>query len=407
MKENIEIIEDGTITSVPQFFAQAIHSGVRRSRKDDLSIIYTPLDVVASAVFTTNKFCAAPIIVCKEQLANSRNIKVIIINTGIANACTGEQGIINAKNIIKAASKYLNLNYENIAVASTGLIGKQLPVEKITQAIKEMANNLDPEGGHRAAKSILTIDKNSKELAIRIKSGEKKDIIMGTIGKGSIMIAPNMATTLCFIATNVKINPEVMDRLLKQEVEYSFNSISVDGCQSTNDMVFIQNNGESGINIENEQSKYFPIFKKGLIFVLEEMAKKVILDGEGASKFIELEILNARDRDEAKKIGLKIANSILFKASIFGETINWGRIAAAIGSLDIDFDVNNVDLYVNNFLIFHKGMEVSENMESALPTMQNKNISVKVDMNCGKVSSKIWTTDLTHDFVKASSHYKS
>ncbi|MCL6088253.1 MAG: bifunctional ornithine acetyltransferase/N-acetylglutamate synthase, partial [Actinobacteria bacterium] len=136
MKENIEIIEDGTITSVPQFFAQAIHSGVRRSRKDDLSIIYTPLDVVASAVFTTNKFCAAPIIVCKEQLANSRNIKVIIINTGIANACTGEQGIINAKNIIKAASKYLNLNYENIAVASTGLIGKQLPVEKITQAIK-------------------------------------------------------------------------------------------------------------------------------------------------------------------------------------------------------------------------------------------------------------------------------
>ncbi len=407
MDKNIEIIEDGTITSVPGFFAQAIHSGVRRSRKDDLSIIYTPFDTVTSAVFTTNKFCAAPVIVSKEQLSKTRNIKAIIINTGIANACTGEQGIDNAKQIITAASKYLKLNYENIAVASTGLIGKQLPVEKIIHAVKEMSGNLDPEGGHRAAKSILTIDKNSKEMAVRIKTEGKTDIIIGAIGKGSIMIAPNMATTLCFTATNIKINPQILDSLLKEEVEYSFNSMSVDGCQSTNDMVFIQNNGESGITIDSPDDKYFQVFKEGLIFVLEEMAKKIILDGEGASKFIEIEIMNARSRDEAKIIGLKIANSVLFKASIFGESINWGRIASAIGSLNIKFDTNKVDLYMNGFLIFHDGMEVTDNMEPALLTMQNKSIKVKVDMNCGKVSSKIWTTDLTHDFVKASSHYRS
>ncbi|MCE5329193.1 bifunctional glutamate N-acetyltransferase/amino-acid acetyltransferase ArgJ [bacterium] len=407
MDKNFEIIEDGTITSVPQFFAQAIHSGVRRSRKDDLSIIYTPLDTVSTAVFTTNKFCAAPVIVCKEQLANSRNIKAIIINTGIANACTGEQGIKNARDIISAASKYLKLNYENITVASTGLIGKQLPVEKITHGIKEMAGSLDREGGHRAAKSILTIDKNPKEIAIRIKTVENKDIIIGAIGKGSIMVAPNMATTLCFIATNAAIKPEILDELLSTNVEYSFNSITIDGCQSTNDMVFIQNNGESGIEINSTESKYYHLFRNGLIHVLEEMAKKVVLDGEGASKFIEIEILNARNRDEAKKIGLKIANSILFKASVFGETINWGRIASAIGSVDVEFDINKVDLYMNDFLIFHDGMEISENMEPALPTMQNKDIKVKIDMNCGTVSSKIWTTDLTHDFVKASSHYRS
>jgi len=407
MDKNIEIIEDGTITSVPGFFAQAIHSGVRRSRKDDLSIIYTPFDTVTSAVFTTNKFCAAPVIVSKEQLSKTRNIKAIIINTGIANACTGEQGIDNAKQIITAASKYLKLNYENIAVASTGLIGKQLPVEKIIHAVKEMSGNLDPEGGHRAAKSILTIDKNSKEMAVRIKTEGKTDIIIGAIGKGSIMIAPNMATTLCFTATNIKINPQILDSLLKEEVEYSFNSMSVDGCQSTNDMVFIQNNGESGITIDSPDDKYFQVFKEGLIFVLEEMAKKIILDGEGASKFIEIEIMNARSRDEAKIIGLKIANSVLFKASIFGESINWGRIASAIGSLNIKFDTSKVDLYMNGFLIFHDGMEVTDNMEPALLTMQNKSIKVKVDMNCGKVSSKIWTTDLTHDFVKASSHYRS
>ncbi|MCL6088113.1 MAG: bifunctional glutamate N-acetyltransferase/amino-acid acetyltransferase ArgJ [Actinobacteria bacterium] len=407
MNKDIKIIEEGTITSVPQFFAQAIHSGVRRSRKDDLSIIYTPLDTVSSAVFTINKFCAAPVIVCKEQLSRTRNIKAIIINTGIANACTGELGIKNAKDIIMAASKYLKLDYENIAVASTGLIGKQLPVEKIIHGIREMSKNLDPEGGHRAAKSILTIDKNSKEIAIRIKTSEGKDIIIGAIGKGSIMIAPNMATTLCFIATNACIKPEIIDSFLKEEVEYSFNSITVDGCQSTNDMIFIQNNGESGIVIESMESKYYQVFKEGLIFVLEEMAKKVVLDGEGASKFIEIEILNARSRDEAKKVGLKIANSLLFKASIFGETVNWGRIASAIGSADVDFDINKIDLYMNDFLIFNNGMEFSENMEPALSTMHNKTISVKVDMNCGTIGSKIWTTDLSHDFVRASSHYKS
>ena len=407
MDKNIEIIDDGTITSVPGFFAQAIHSGVRRSRKDDLSIISTPFDTVTSAVFTTNKFCAAPVIVSREQLSKTRNIKAIIINTGIANACTGEQGIISARQIITAASKYLKLDYENIAVASTGLIGKQLPVEKIIHGIKEMSGSLDPEGGHRAAKSILTIDKNSKEMAVRIKTGEKNDIVIGAIGKGSIMIAPNMATTLCFVATNVKINPEILDGLLREEVEFSFNSMTVDGCQSTNDMVFIQNNGESQITINSTEDKYFAVFKQSLVFVLEEMAKKIILDGEGASKFIEIEILNARSRDEAKVIGLKIANSLLFKASIFGESINWGRIASAIGSLNIKFDTGKVDLYINDFLIFHNGMEVSENMEPALPSMQNKSIKVKVDMNCGKTSSKIWTTDLTHDFVKASSHYRS
>lgn len=407
MDESFEIIDGGTITSVPQFFAQAIHSGVRRSRKDDLSIIYTPLDTVSAAVFTTNKFCAAPVIVCKEQLSNTRNIKAIIINTGIANACTGEQGIKNAKDIIVSASKYLDLNYENIVVASTGLIGKQLPVEKIIHGIKEMAGSLDSEGGHKAARSILTIDKNPKEIAIRIKTAQGKDIIIGAIGKGSIMVAPNMATTLCFIATNVAIQSAILDELLRTNVEYSFNSITIDGCQSTNDMVFIQNNGDSGIEIDSTESENYNLFRDGLIHVLEEMAKKVVLDGEGASKFVEIEVLNARSRDEAKKIGLRIANSILFKASIFGETINWGRIASAIGSTDIEFCINKVDIYINDFLIFHDGMEVSENMEPALPTMQNKNISIKIDMNCGSISSKIWTTDLTHDYVKAGSHFRS
>ena len=405
------LIENGTITDVPGFSAQAVHSGVRRSRKDDLSMIYTPFETVTSALFTTNKFAAAPVIINKKQLYRTRNIKAIVINTGIANACTGEQGIINAEKIIENTARYLKLKTENVAIASTGLIGKQLPIEKILSGIKELSKTIRSSDGHRAARSILTIDKNSKEMAVRINTKKffnmEKDIIIGAIGKGSIMVAPNMGTILCFIATNVKIHQGLIDDLLREGVDHSFNSISIDGCQSTNDMVFIQNNGESGIEITKDNRELYDVFRYTLFFVLEEMAKKVILDGEGASKFVEIEVRSCRDKAEAKKIGMKIANSILVKASIFGETINWGRIASAIGSTDVEFDINDVEIFINDFLIFKNGMEVSENMEPALPTMKEKHIRIKVSMHTGKQSSYVWTTDLTHDFVKASSHYRS
>ncbi len=405
------MIENGTITNVPEFFAQAVHSGVRKSKKDDLSMIYTPLDTVTSAVFTTNKFAAAPVIKNKEQLSKSRNIKAIVINTGIANACTGEQGIINAEKIVDDTARYMKIKTENVAIASTGLIGKQLPLEKILDGIKELSKMISSSDGHRAARSILTIDKNPKELAVKINTkkffNQKKDIIIGAIGKGSIMVAPNMGTILCFIATNVKIHQGLLDDLLREGADHSFNSISIDGCQSTNDMVFIQSNGESGIEITKDNRELFDIFKHTLFFVLEEMAKKVILDGEGASKFVEIEVRSSRDKAEAKKIGMKIANSILVKASIFGETINWGRIASAIGSTDVEFNINDVEIFLNDFLIFKNGMEVSENIEPALPTMKEKHIRIKINMHTGKQSSFVWTTDLTHDFVKASSHYRS
>jgi len=405
---DFEIIENGTITDVPRFYAQAVHSGVRRSRKDDLCILYTPNDTVASAVFTTNKFCAAPVVISKEQVSKSRNIKAIVINTGIANACTGEIGLENSKETVKTAAKYLKIDPSNVAVASTGLIGKQLPMEKIVQGIKEISKDLDENGGHRAARSILTIDKNSKEIAIKIRNETGgKDIYIGAIGKGSIMIAPNMATTLCFIASNVKISYALSDKFLREAVEHSFNAISVDGCQSTNDMIFLLNNGESGLEINNHSDKYYSQFKEGLYYVLEEMAKKVILDGEGASKFVEIEVCKSRSKAEAQTVGMKIANSILFKAAVFGETVNWGRIASAIGSLDIEFIPEKVDIYMNGYIIFHEGMEVTENMESALSLMHGKEISVRVDLNTGSAKSNIWTTDLTHDFVKASSHYRS
>jgi len=268
------MIEDGTITDVPQFFAQAMHSGVRKSRKDDLSMIYTPLDTTTSIVFTTNKFAAAPVIVNKEQIAKSRNIKAIVVNTGIANACTGEQGIKNAREVVSKTAKYLKIKPINVAVASTGLIGKQLPLEKIIHGIRELSKTIiDVKEGHKAAKSILTIDKNSKEIAVRIDTKKlfdlEKDIIIGAIGKGSIMVAPNMGTILCFVATNVKISPNLLDDLLKEGANHSFNSISIDGCQSTNDMVFIQNNGESNIEITKEDKELFDIFKNALFFVLE------------------------------------------------------------------------------------------------------------------------------------------
>ncbi len=405
------LIENGTITDVPEFFAAAVHSGVRRSKKDDLSIIYTPLDTTSSGIFTKNKFAAAPVIINKKQLSKSRNIKAIVINTGIANACTGKQGIEDAEEIIQETARLLKLKEENVAIASTGLIGKQLPLEKILNGVEALSKMMDLGDGHRAARSILTIDKNTKEIAVRINTKKffntKKDIVIGAIGKGSIMVAPNMGTILCFIATNIKINQNLLDEVLFEGIEHSFNAISIDGCQSTNDMVFIQNNSESELKISKKNTELLDIFKSALFFVLEEMAKKVILDGEGASKFVEIEVKSSRDKAEAKEIGMKIANSILVKASIFGETINWGRIASAIGSTNFEFNVNEVEIFINGFLIFKNGMEVSENIETALPSMKEKYIRIKVCMHTGTQNSFVWTTDLTHDFVKASSHYRS
>jgi len=406
-KQNIEfnIINNGTITSVPGFYAAACHCGIKGSGKPDMCIIYTPEDSTCSGVFTTNKFLAAPVIVTKEQLKKTRNIKAIVVNSGIANACTGEMGYKNAKKTIEIASQYLGVEKKNIIVSSTGVIGRQLPMDKIEEGIKQCACKPGSIDGHGAAEAILTTDLVTKEIAVSIKVEDSSDIIIGGIAKGSGMIEPNMATMLSFVATNIKISEKLLDEILLEEVNSSFNSITVDGCQSTNDMVIVIANSKSSIEIKNKKDKYYKKFKNALSFVLKDLARKIILDGEGATKLIDIKVINAKSKVDAKKLAMGIANSNLFKAAMFGEDLNWGRINAALGSVDCDFDPEKVDIYISDILIVKNGMGIEFDRIYTEKLMKEKEIKFTVDLSYGKEEFSVMTTDLSFDYIKINALY--
>ncbi len=403
-KNEIIIIENGTITSVPGVLTSSFHSGIRKS-KEDFSIIFVPGTTACSGVFTTNKFAAAPVVVSRQQLAKNRNINAIIVNSGVANACTGSLGIDNARQTLTLAAKYLNIPQENIIVSSTGRIGRQLPMDKIEKGLDFCARHLSPEGGHNTAKAILTIDKHPKEFALLFEF-EDKGIFLGGIAKGSVMVEPNMATTLSFMATNAKIAPGLLDELLFECVDSTFNCISTDGCQSTNDMAIIIANGAGTVEITKENESLCAVFKKALLMLLENLSMKVVEDGEGATKVIEINVTGAADKNEARAIGKKIANSILFKSAMYGEDINWGRIAAAIGSIENNIDNSKIDISCNNIFVMKAGMSVDFNEEHTNSLLKERYISFNIGLNCGSQSARILTNDITYEYIKLNAFYK-
>ena len=398
----LEVIESGNITTVPEFYAGSCHSGIRKW-KDDLSIIFTPLKTTTSAVFTTNKFKAAPVKVDKEQLKRNRNIQAIVVNSGISNACTGDEGYLNALETIKIAAENLDIEKKNVLVSSTGRIGVQLPMEKIKHGIEVCSKNLTRQGGRNTAKAILTIDKRTKEIAVKLKSAP--EIIIGGIAKGSVMIEPNMATTLAFLTTNAKINMRLLDRLLKEAVSATFNCLTTDGCQSTNDMIIVVANGQSGIDI-SKNNKLLRSFKTSLYYVLDSLAKKVVEDAEGATKIIEIEVINSKSMHAARNIGKKVANSLLFKTAMYGQDLNWGRIAVAIGSESSEIKQEKVDLYFGDELIMKNGSAHDFDKKKTSHMMRESFLRFKIDMNSGKHRARILTNDITYDYIKINAEYR-
>jgi glutamate N-acetyltransferase / amino-acid N-acetyltransferase len=403
-KNEIKIIENGTITSVPGVLTSSCHCGIRKS-KDDFSIVFVPGDTACSGVFTTNKFAAAPVVISRQQLAKNRNINSIIINSGIANACTGALGIDNANQTVRLAAQYLKIPEENILVSSTGRIGRQLPLDKIERGLEFCSRHLNQEGGHNTAKAILTIDKHPKEFALLFEFAGR-GIFLGGIAKGSVMVEPNMATTLSFLATNAKINPELLDELLFECVDSTFNCITTDGCQSTNDMALIIANGASAVEITKDNQELYTVFKKALHMLLENLSMKVVEDGEGATKVIEINVTGATDKNAARSIGKKIANSILFKSAMYGEDINWGRIAAAIGSIENNIDNSKIDISCSNIFVMKAGMSVDFDEDHANSLLKERYISFNVNLNCGQQSARILTNDITYEYIKLNAFYK-
>ena len=401
----LEVISNGTITTVDGFYAAADHCGIKGSGKPDICIIYAPHGAVCSGVFTTNAFIAAPAVVSREQLKKNGTIKALVINSGIANACTGKQGHINAKKTGELAARYLEIGKDGILVSSTGVIGKQLPMEKIEKGIAGCSKKLSANGGHSAARAIMTTDTAEKEIAVKIKAAGGKEIIVGGIAKGSGMIEPDMATMLAFLTTNAGISKVLLDELLLEGTRESFNRITVDGCESTNDTVLVFANSTGGVEIKNKGDENYLKFRDGLFYVLKDLARKIVMDGEGATKFIEIEVINAENSAIARELAYKVANSNLFKTAVFGNDLNWGRINAALGSTGNNLDPDKVDIYFGRIMIVKNGTGIEYDRDAAGKSWEGREIKFVIDLKSGGAGFSVWTSDLSLDYIKINALY--
>ncbi|MBL8014428.1 MAG: bifunctional glutamate N-acetyltransferase/amino-acid acetyltransferase ArgJ, partial [Candidatus Omnitrophica bacterium] len=373
----------GGITAPQGYQANGIFCGIKRSGKLDLGLIYSTVPTVTVGVFTKNSIKAAPLVVTMRKIKKAM-AQAVIVNSGNANCYTGPFGLKYAEESTILVAKHLGLTSDHVLVTSTGIIGKQLPFNKIADGIPELVKDLHVNGAEKFAQAIMTTDLVLKEMAIEFLMGGKT-IRIGACAKGSGMIEPNMATMLGFITTDAAINPKMLKLALKQATDISFNAISVDGCQSTNDMVTLMANGLAKNKPIVKPGKDFDLFCHALNQVCIDLAKKIVLDGEGATKFIEIKVAGAKNDAQAKTIALKIANSNLVKTAAFGSNPNWGRVAAAVGSLGLKITEDDLKINFSSFV--------------------EKNIAIEVVLNLGKGKAVVWTSDLSYDYVKINGEY--
>lgn len=407
-----QYIENGSVTSVEEFSASGIFCGIKKKNKD-LALIYSKFPCVAAGTFTLNKVKAAPVLISKKIIdCNSQNlnstsgkVRAILINSGNANACTGQQGYDDAIEIQNYCAEKLFIKPEELIISSTGVIGQRLPVETIKYGINKIIPTLNPKGGLNAAEAILTTDLKPKSFAIKVKL-TKGEITIGGICKGSGMIMPNMATMLAFLTTDVVIEKSLLQKALNIVVDNSFNKISVDGETSTNDMVIILSNGISNIFIE-EDSEDYKIFINALTEICQTMAKSIVADGEGATKFITLSIKNAKTKCDAEKASKAIANSPLVKTAFYGKDANWGRILSAIGNSGIEFEPELVAIKFDDVDILAQNYTVVIDEEKAKEVLSKKEFTVEVNLNMGRESTTFWTCDLTEDYIKINANYRT
>lgn len=404
-KEEISKSTINMKTKLPSGYKSAgIHCGIKKSRKD-LALIVSDYPASAAGVFTLNKVQAAPVLVSKKHLSEGENFYAIIVNSGNANACTGERGYYDAELMTQQTANILGFKKEEVLVASTGVIGEPLPVEKILNGIITIANYLTDGDEKDAAEAIMTTDTFYKAESSRFKIDGKEVTISG-IAKGSGMIHPNMATMLGFITTDAAIDKNLLQEMLKKTVDKTFNRIVVDGDTSTNDMVLMLANGASGIRIK-EESKSYEAFESELFKILKRLAIDIIRDGEGATKLIEVIVEGAKSEQDAVKAAKTIALSPLVKTAIHGEDANWGRVIAAVGYSGIEFDPGKFEIFINETQILHQNYIVALPNAVANQTLKGKNVRLKVRLNAGSGSANCWTCDFSEEYVKINGSYRS
>jgi glutamate N-acetyltransferase/amino-acid N-acetyltransferase len=404
MSAKIEVISEGGVTTPQGFFAGATYAGIKKKSKDalDLCILYSEVACTASAVFTTNKIKAAPVILDQNRLKQSGKARAVVINSGCANACTGQQGLDAAITTSDYAAKKLNISKEEVMLASTGVIGVQLPMDKIKAGIEHIA--LSREGGQELTKAIMTTDTRPKSIAVKVQKGKSEFTIGGTC-KGAGMIHPNMATMLGFLTTDALVDPDFLKTELKKAVEVTFNMVSVDGDTSTNDMVLFMANGLAGNSIINRDSSLAEAFIEALHKVCIYLARCIALDGEGATRLIEIVVNGAVNIEDARITARTISNSPLVKTAVHGCDPNWGRIIAAAGRSGAEVVQEKADVYIGDMCLLKSGIPLPFDKKAASALLNQCEVFLRVDLNLGKASATAWGCDLSKEYITINADY--
>lgn len=383
-------------------------AGIKTPGRQDLVVLGLAQEARVSGVFTQNAFCAAPVTVSKEHLADG-DVRYLVINSGNANACTGEEGLADARLTCNKLAEMSGAKASQVLPFSTGVIGERLPMARLLAALPQALENLAEDGWEDAARGIMTTDTRPKGATVRFKY-EGEVITVSGISKGSGMINPNMATMLGFIATDAKVSQQLLDQLVKKAADQSFNRITVDGDTSTNDACMLIATGQSTLpEINSTQGELFAKFYNAVVSVHIQLAQNIVSDGEGATKFVTVQVEGATAKPEAAKVAYSIAQSPLVKTALFASDPNWGRIVAAIGNGDVkNLDPTKVKVWLGNVLIVENGgCAASYTEEQGQTVMNQEEIMIRVDLGRGNSKDRVWTTDLSHDYVTINAEYRS
>ncbi len=410
--DNIKIIEGG-VTAAKGFKAAAVQAGIKNNIKKDMAMIYSEKPCVTAGTFTLNKVFAAPVKWDKNVVNNSAFSQAVVINSGIANACTGNDGDNACKKEAETVSKLLSIPEDSVLLGSTGVIGMQLPMDKILHGIELLVPTLSDtlDAGTDAAKAIMTTDTRDKQVAVSVEIGGKT-VTVGGMCKGAGMIHPNMATMLCFITSDAVIEQSALKKMTSAIVEDSFNMISVDGDTSTNDTVLVMANGMAknpAITIDNKAD--YELYYQALCHVLTELSKMIAGDGEGCTCLFEVQVINAKTKEQAKILAKSVVTSNLTKCAIFGHDANWGRMLCAMGYSGVDFDPEKVDIYFESeagkIKIVENGVAANYSEEKATEILSKNPITAIVDIQSGNEKATAWGCDLTFDYIKINADYRS
>lgn len=404
-------IMNGGVTAAKGYQAAGVYAGIKKKRKD-MALVYSTVPAVAAGTFTTNVVKAAPVKWDIKLVKEQKKIQAVILNSGVANACTGTEGDINNEKMAQAVADAMGIAADSVFTASTGVIGKQLPIDTICEGVKLLKNELADtrEAALLAAEAIMTTDTISKEAAVSFMVGDKK-VCVGGMSKGSGMIHPNMATMLGVVTTDLAISRELLQEAVSEVVNKTFNMISVDRDTSTNDSYMVLANGLAGNEVITEKNHAYMMFCEALEYVSTELAKMMAGDGEGASKLLEVTVVNTVTKEDAVTLSKSIITSNLVKTAVFGNDANWGRILCAMGYSGVKFNPDTVDLYIESadgkLKLVENGMATDYSEEVATKILSAKEVKALADVKMGTETATAWGCDFTYDYVKINADYRS